>query len=73
MCATAYEVNEFAETAVAEGAQLRLNAPVEMFGDGDASGSLQVWYTVGGEERRAPGFMQQEPDGWCVFALALQG
>jgi hypothetical protein len=57
--------------AIADGAQLRLNAPVDTFGDGDAS--VQIWHTVGGQERRAPGFMKQESDGWCVFALALQG
>lgn len=71
MCATANAVDEFVQQAIADGAQLRLNAPVETFGDGD--GSLQLWHTVGGQERRAPGFMKQEPDGWCVFALSLQG
>jgi hypothetical protein len=73
MCATASSVNQFAETAIAEGAQLRLNAPVQTFGDGAGRGSLQVWYAAGGEERRAPGFMHPESDGWCVLALALQG
>ncbi|TQM46177.1 hypothetical protein FB388_3584 [Pseudonocardia cypriaca] len=71
MCSTAREVDEFVKKAIADGAQLRLNAPVDTFGDGDAS--VQIWHTVGGQERRAPGFMKQEPDGWCVFALALQG
>lgn len=71
MCSTARDVDEFVRQAIADGAQLRLNAPVETFGDGD--GSLQIWHTVGGQERRAPGFMTQESDGWCVFALALQG
>lgn len=71
ICATAYAVDEFVQQAIADGAQLRLNAPVETFSDGD--GSLQVWHTVGGQESRAPGFMKQESDGWCVFALSLQG
>lgn len=71
MCSTAREVDEFVKKAIADGAQLRLNAPVETFGDGD--GSVQIWHTAGGQERRAPGFMTREPDGWCVFALTLQG
>jgi hypothetical protein len=71
MCSTAREVDEFVEKAIADGAQLRLNAPVETFGDGD--GSVQIWHTADGQERRAPGFMTREPDGWCVFALTLQG
>jgi hypothetical protein len=71
MCSTANAVDEFVRKAIADGARLRLNAPVETFGDGD--GSVQIWHTVGGQERRAPGFMRQEPDGWCVFALSLQG
>jgi hypothetical protein len=71
MCSTAYAVDEFVRQAIADGAQLRLNAPVETFGDGDAS--VQIWHTAGGQERRAPGFMKREPDGWCVLALALQG
>lgn len=71
MCSTAREVDEFVRQAIAEGAQLRLNAPVETFGDGDAS--VQIWHTVGDRERRAPGFMEQEADGWCVSVLGLQG
>ncbi|WP_147260314.1 hypothetical protein [Pseudonocardia hierapolitana] len=71
MCSTADEVDDFVEQTIADGAQLRLNAPVTTFGDGD--GSLQIWHTAGGQERRAPGFMKQEPDGWCVSVLGLQG
>lgn len=71
MCARASAVNRFAEEAIADGAQLRLNARVETFGDGEANGALQIWYTVAGQERRARGFMQQESDGWCVMALDL--
>ncbi len=71
MCSTARDVDDFVRQTIADGAQLRLNAPVQTFGDGDAS--VQIWHTAGGRERRAPGFMKQESDGWCVFALGLQG
>ncbi len=71
MCSTAREVDEFVRQAIADGAQLRLDAPVETFGGGN--GSLRIWHTADGQERRAPGFMKQEPDGWCVLKLALQG
>jgi hypothetical protein len=68
MCANAGAVDEFVAGAVGESAQLRLNKRVEPSGE---SAQLQVWYTVGGQESRAGGIMQQEPDGWCVLALGL--
>ncbi|GAA1246321.1 hypothetical protein GCM10009609_07210 [Pseudonocardia aurantiaca] len=70
MSVNAFGVDEFVASAIAEGAQLRLNKRVEPAGE---NAQMQVWYSVGGQEQRASGIMQQEPDGWCVLSLGLLG
>jgi hypothetical protein len=68
LCSGGFAVDEFVADALAEGAQLRLNRRVEPLGE---NAQVQIWYTAGGQERRASGLMQQESGAWCLLALGL--